>query len=168
MHDLLLYGQVSSNDHRKIVHQLSGVTRMQPTPVVERHILFEARTPVGLNSPPSGGGSQGVLPTESRKIKTMLSGNLYFLQLVAEVPKSHFGSANHIESFSGSSEKVGGDMAIRRPSGSSLPQDLQLQWLIEFCDLPDPGKQPVTARLVCRTMVEAGDPFEFLRNFGYE
>jgi hypothetical protein len=82
MHEFLLFGQVTNNDHHKLLQQLAGVTRMQPQHVVERRLIFKARQPVGLGNIPSGGGSQGVLPPDVQKTKQALSGSIFYIQAV--------------------------------------------------------------------------------------
>jgi Med18 protein len=82
MHEFLLFGQVTNDDHHKLLRQLAGVTRMQPQYVVERHLIFKARQPVGLGNIPSGGGSQGVLPPDVQKTKQALSGSIFYIQAV--------------------------------------------------------------------------------------
>ena len=82
MHEFLLFGQVTNDDHHKLLQQLAGVTRMQPQYVVERHLIFKARQPVGLGNVPSGGGSQGVLPPDVQKTKQALSGSIFYIQAV--------------------------------------------------------------------------------------
>ena len=41
-------------------------------------------------------------------------------------------------------------------------------WTIEFRDIPEPGKQAVTTRLLSRTPVDGGDLIHFVKHLGYE
>jgi mediator of RNA polymerase II transcription subunit 18 len=170
MHEFLLFGQVAKNDHHRLLQQLAGVTRMQPQHIVERHLVFKANPPVGLSNVPSGGGSQGVLPTEVQKTKQMLSGSIFYLQLVYN-PK-------------GGAAPIGGNRVMqpgpangdtsqgRNPTKADANQPSQVEeeglWTIEFRDVPEPGKQVVTTRLMSRTATEGGDLFQFVQDLGFE
>lgn len=169
MHEFLLFGQVAHNDHHRLLQQLAGVTRMQPQHVVERHLIFKAIPPVGLGNVPSGGGSQGVLPPEVQKTKQMLSSSVFYLQLVYN-PRS------------GASPIGAGRVAHHSPANGDTVQDQNTMkadangsakgedglWTIEFRDIPEPGKQAVTTRLLSRTATEGGDLIQFVKDLGFE
>jgi mediator of RNA polymerase II transcription subunit 18 len=166
MHEFLLFGQVANDEHHKLLQQLAGVTRMQPQHVVERHLIFRAKPPVGLSNIPSGGGSQGLVPPEVQKTKQMLSSSIFYLQLVYN-PRS--GGAQ----LGGNRDGLGnGDISQSRSttkadaSGSS--QEEGGLWTIEFRDIPEPGKQAVTTRLLSRTPTGGGDLIQFVKDLGFE
>ena len=169
MHEFLLFGQVASNDHHKLLQQLAGVTRMQPQHVVERHLIFKARPPAGLSNIPSGGGSQGVVPPEFEKTKKMLSSSIFYLQLVfnplsgrAQVGGNRVlqhGLANGNTSHAQNTTKAGANGSSQQEEGL---------WTIEFRDIPEAGKQAVTTRLLSRTPTQSGDLIQFMKDLGFE
>jgi mediator of RNA polymerase II transcription subunit 18 len=169
MHEFLLFGQVAKNDHHRLLQQLAGVTRMQPQHVVERHLIFKANPPVGLSNVPSGGGSQGVLPPEVQKTKQMLSGSIFYLQLVYH-PTG--GAATVGGNRVMQPGPVNGDTSqVRNPTkadadGSSHVEDGL--WTIEFRDVPESGKQVVTTRVMSRTATNGGDLIQFVKDLGFE
>lgn len=169
MHEFLLFGQVANDDQHKLLQQLAGVTRMQPQHVLERHLVFKARPPVGLGNIPSGGGSQGVLPAEVQRTKQMLTSSIFYLQLVCTSKPVEAVVKDDHSALNGT---VNGD-AAKNPStvnggAKDPPKQAEDQWAIEFRDIPDPGKQSVTTRLMSRTPVEAGDMAPFVRDLGFE
>lgn len=167
MQEYVLFGQISGESHRQVLQQCAGVSRMQPQAVEELHLVFKAKPPQGLAEiqKSSGGGSQGVVPPEVQKTRTMLNASLYYLQLVgtvlAESRDSEKDEAN--ERFSDSVDVVmsTGDVG----EGKEMKQ---LNWVLEFRDTPDPGKQPVTSRLLYRVPVREGEIMKFMKDFGFE
>jgi mediator of RNA polymerase II transcription subunit 18 len=164
MHEFLLFGQVAKNDHHRLLQQLAGVTRMQPQHVVERHLIFKAKPPVGLSNVPSGGGSQGVLPPEVQKTKQMLSGSIFYLQLVYN-PKGGVAPVGRNRATQSDPAK-GRNPTKADVNGSSEVEDGL--WTIEFRDVPESGKQAVTTRLMSRTATEGGDLIQFVKDLGFE
>jgi mediator of RNA polymerase II transcription subunit 18 len=133
---------------------------MQPVQSQEIHLVFKARAPSGLDKIASSGGSQGVLPPETQRYRNMLNASLYYVQLVGEVQPD----STHV---SGGLVNGGVNVAMANET-SSTPKKRDIKWYFEFQDTPDPGKQPVSTRMVSRTPLEAGDIVTFLDHFGYE
>ena len=169
MHEFLLFGQVANESRHKVLQQLTGVTRMQPLHVVERHLIFKARPPVGLSHIPSGGGSQGVIPQEVQKVKQWLSGSIFYLQLVysARIGRAKVSGNPVLQSGLESGETSEGRSTVQAES-SNFSQQQDGVWTIEFKDIPEAGKQPVTTRMLGRTPAEGGDLIQFVKDLGYE
>ncbi|KAL9108652.1 MAG: hypothetical protein Q9227_006598 [Pyrenula ochraceoflavens] len=147
MHELLLFGPVPENVFSRTLNQLAGVSRMRPQRVVERHLIFRAIPPVGLNEVQIG-GSQTALPPDLKKTQAMLGGGLFYLHLVGRHDLKEEKKGSH------------GDQYLN----SAVPS-----WTIEFKDIPDAGSnQQVTARLTSKTAVEHGSAVQFMQSFGYE
>jgi mediator of RNA polymerase II transcription subunit 18 len=169
MHEFLLFGQVAHNEHHRLLQQLAGVARMQPQHVIERHLIFKARPPVGLGNVPSGGGSQGVLPPEVQKTKQMLSGSVFYIQLVYN-PSSGggpIGTSRVVHNSLAHGDTAQGRNTMKADANSSA-QEEDGSWTIEFRDIPEPGKQAVTTRLMSRTATEGGDLIQFVKDLGFE
>lgn len=168
MHEFLLFGQVANDDHHKLLQQLAGVTRMQPQHVVERHLIFKARTPIGLGNIPSGGGSQGVLPPEVQRTKQMLTAPIFYLQLIGTL-QERGAQADHLVGSSAvnSGDTVMKDEKVEESANGTVKME-DCRWALEFRDIPDPGKQAVTTRLMSRTTIESGDMITFVRDLGFE
>lgn len=157
MHEFALYGQVSKDAHHTVLQQLAGYTRMQPQNVIEIHLVFQARSPPGLDNIPSAGGSQGIMQPEVQKIRAMLNGSLYYVQLVGEVLLGDV--KNHPD----------GDVTMATSeNGTSISGQTKIKWTFEFKDTPEPGKQAVSTRLIHRVPFEYGEFVQFLNAFGYE
>ena len=45
MQEMLLFGQVSAEHHQTLRQQLAGLARMEPQPVLERHLIFRPFAP---------------------------------------------------------------------------------------------------------------------------
>ena len=169
MHEFLLFGQVANDDRHKLLQQLAGVTRMQPLHVVERHLIFKARPPLGLSHIPSGGGSQGVLPQEVQKVKQWLLSSIFYLQLVysARSGRAKVRGTSVLQSGLENGNNSEGRSTVQAESSDSTQRQDGV-WTIEFRDIPEAGKQPVTARLLGRTPTEDGDLIQFVKDLGYE
>ena len=169
MHEFLLFGQVANNDHHRLLQQLAGVTRMQPHHVVERHLIFKARPPVGLGNIPSGGGSQGILAPDIQKTKQALSSSIFYIQLVYSVQGEGAQVGGKVvvqHGLTNGDKSQGRDFTKVEASGSS--EQVDGVWAIEFRDIPEAGKQAVTTRLLSRIPIAGGDVIQFLRDLGYE
>ena len=168
MHEFLLFGQVANNDHHKLLQQLAGVTRMQPQHVVERHLIFKARPPVGLGNISSGGGSQGVLPQEVQKVKQWLASSIFYLQLVytARSGRAQVSSSQVVQPDLANGDTSQGRSTVQTEPSNSVQQEDGV-WTIEFRDIPEPGKQVVTTRLLSRTITQGGDLIQFVKDLGH-
>ena len=158
MHQFSLYGQVSESDHARVRQQLVGVTRMQPKPVQELHLIFKAQPPAGLGSIPQSG--EASTKQDVQRIAKMLTANLYYTQLVGEVQDDTQEPEPE--------KKADGDIDMANGSGSSAKPRRRIKWHLEFKDTPDPGKQAVSGSFLSRTPIEDGDTIRFMRQFGYE
>ncbi|KAK4949667.1 hypothetical protein LTR10_011508 [Elasticomyces elasticus] len=156
MHEFALYGQVSRDDHHRMLQQLAGYTRMQPQETLEIHLVFKARPPAGLDHIPSAGGSQGILQPEAQKIRSMLNAGIYYVQVIGEVIQNEPKSVQN------------GDTAMTNGNGVSDSDKPTVKWTFDFKDTPDAGKQAVSTRLISRTPLEEGDLVKFLEAFDYE
>ena len=155
MHEFSLYGQITGDARPRTIQQLVGVTRMQPRSVKELHLLFKGQVPSGLGSLPSAGGSQAASSQEAQKTAKMLASALYHVQIVGVVGPD-------VTETRASNE----DTAML--DGHDEPTDSKISWYMEFKDIPEPGKHPVSGRFVSRTGVTDGDIVVFMRTFGYE
>jgi hypothetical protein len=157
MHEFSLYGQLLKEDHHQFERQLVGFTRMQPQDVKEVRVVLKAISPPGLVKVQSIGAShlanqQG---QDTQRIKTMLSGGLYYVQLIGEILSSQ--PANSEDISKGDSNES---------TGPAL--NATVKWSLEFKDTPDPAKSAVSSRLISRIPMEEGSFMEFMAAFGYE
>lgn len=156
MLEQLLFAQVSADDRERTLHQLTGVTRMQPMRVVEQHLIFRATPPEGLNQVQVG-ASQGVMTQELKKTQTMLNGGLYHIQAVR---RYEVDSVVNARDQGDSWEQITNLAAL---------ENLVPKWSIEFRDIPEAGaSQPITSRSVSIISVEDGNVIDFVKAFGYE
>ena len=167
MQEYVLFGQVASENHRQVLQQCVGVSRMQPEAVEELHLIFKPKPPQGLAEiqKSSGGGSQGVVPPEVQKTRTMLNASLYYVQVVgtaqAETHSSGREDANRHVHQSG--HLLMSDCDVQQDRTRK-----QLKWTLEFRDIPDPGKQPVTSRLLYKIPILEGDVMKYIQDFGFQ
>jgi hypothetical protein len=167
MQEYGLVGQISGENHRQVLQQCAGVSRMQPVAVEELHLVFKAKPPPGLAElqKSSGGGSQGVVPPEVQKTRTMLNASLYFIQIIGTAKAE---SKQEDEKTSEGDPIDGGDVPMSDGHVQEVKPSKPLNWVLEFRDTPDPGKQPVTSRLMYKIPILDGDIAEFINDFGFE
>ena len=167
MQEMLLFGQVSAEDHQTIRQQLAGLARMQPQPILERHLIFRPLPPPGLSNPSAGSGAQGTQQQELQKTRQMLSAPLNYVQLVGVVNSR--GSDPPMEKqadLSGEDEDRGTVMTGNKDE--SRQGRTALQWHFDFKDIPEPGKVSTTSRAISKTRILEGDAIQFLTDLGYE
>jgi hypothetical protein len=157
MHEFSLYGQLQKEDHRQFEQQLAAFTRMQPQDIKEIHVIFKATSPPGLDKVQSIGAShlanqQG---QDTQRIKSMLSGGLYYVQLIGEI--SSLQKVNSVNSSKHEGNENTGDVS-----------EVIVKWSLEFKDTPDPAKSAVSSRLISRIPIEEGRLMKFMASFGYE
>lgn len=167
MHEFLLFGQVPSHKYERVLQQLAGVTRMQPLRCKEVHLIFKARPPAPVGTGPPVGGSQDVVQPEIQRTRLLLSGNLFYIQLVGEVVDVSAPNSPG-NGHDGSLQSANGDVPMTGTMHDDSASGTKIQWKLEFRDIPDAGKQPVTVRLMSRTLIQKGDILQFLLNFGFE
>lgn len=152
MHEFSLYGQVVEAEHPRLLQQLAGLTRMQPKPVEELHLVFKAQPPSGLSAIP--GSSESSSKQDVQRIAKMLTANIYMVKVIGEVSRLERSSAN-------------GDVDMTNGNVSGHDSHV-IRWHFEFKDIPDAGKQAVNVRLASRMPIEDGDIIKFMKQFGYE
>ncbi|OCT51876.1 Mediator of RNA polymerase II transcription subunit 18 [Cladophialophora carrionii] len=159
MHQLALYGQVRKDDHHRMLQQLAGFTRMQPQDVREIQLVFKARQPFGLDLVQSIGASNLASQQQQdlQRVKHMLNAGLYYVHLVGEVLPEKKARRPENE-----------DVTMTDANTSSEAKVSTVRWSLDFRDTPEPGKQPVSSRMVSRTPLEEGNLIRFLDNFGFE
>lgn len=162
MHEYILFGQIADHEHTHVLQQLAGLTRMPPQHITEPHLVFRARPPNLLGAAPSIGGSQDIVPAEVQRTRALLKGSLFFVQLVGQAINGDSGEANlakHIptiavETIVENTNKISTSRAYR--------------WVLEFKDIPDAGKQPVSTRFVSRIPIQGHNITQFMTDFGFE
>lgn len=159
MHEFSLYGQVPGHEHSRTLQQLAGVTRMQPKPVQEIHLVFKSQAPVGLQTG-SAGRTSNDKQQEAQRIMRLLSTGVYYVQVVGKVQTDKGARVNNAK-LNGDVEMANG---VTGQSGESRP----VRWQLEFNDTPEAGKQALSTRYVARTPIEDGDVVKFMKQFGYE
>ncbi len=166
MQEILLFGQVSADNHQIFRQQLAGLARMQPQPVLERHLIFKPRPPSGLANLPSGSGPQGAQQQELQKTRQMLNSPLSYVQLV--------GSLENKKPTQKKERAVVSDMnedhaiIISDDEEGSREGRKTFQWYLEFKDIPEPGKVSAASRAFSRTRFLEGDFIKFMNDLGYE
>ena len=159
MHEFSLYGQVPANGHHRMLQQLAGVTRMQPKPVREIHLVFKSQTPRALQSGQVGGSAANDKQNETQRVLRMLSTGVYYVQIVGKV---RLGQPSQIRS------EANGDTEMTNGNGSKATTVPRVRWHLEFKDTPEAGKQTLSNRLTFRVPFEDGDIMKFMKMFGYE
>ncbi len=154
MHELLLFAQVLPSRHDQLVKILAGVSGMQPTRVVERHLIFKPNRPP-TQSWSKLGGSNAVQNAQLQALQGQLHNELYYLQLVCELSDNVAGG--HVPV----STKVTkpGDHNVRegdedgqsetkhQVEGDTIKQPRNV-WTLQFKDLPEvAGRRPVCMNL---------------------
>lgn len=156
MHEHLLFAQVATDDCEKTLHQLAGVTRMQPRRVVEQRLIFRATPPNGQNQVQVG-ASQGVVTQDLKKTQAMLNGGLYHIQVIGRYDVGL------------DSTMTGGGGFQEQSIDVVTAMKLSPNWSIEFRDIPEAGaSQPVTSRSISTLTIDEGNVIDFVNAFGYE
>jgi Med18 protein len=159
MHEFSLYGQVPGSDHKRMLQQLAGVTRMQPKSVREIHLVFKSQTPSALQTSASKGDTTEQ-QQETQRVMRMLTTGLYFAQVVGKVLTEEHAEANgHISN---------GDVEMTNGQDSKSTDTLKVRWHVEFKDTPEAGKQTLSNRYSSSTAIEDGDIIGFMKKFGFD
>ena len=178
MHELLLFGQVPSVRHDQLLKILAGIAGMQPQRVVERHLIFKpSRSPIQRGG--QVGGSQGVQGAQIQALQGQMHGDLFFLQLVADIA----GSSETVDPVADPKDVMmsdddkdgttGGKMLSNGTSQSDKTraalQTPQQTWSLQFRDLPEvAGRRPVTSRLMADIAITSGSNLLFMEALGYQ
>ena len=170
MHEFLLFGQVSGDDYQKVLQQLAGMTRMHPVPCKEVHLVFKARPPITGPLPSTAGGSQDISKQDVQQARALLSGTLFYLQLVGELHDSSAADDHLNDKQAHPEPTVDGHIDVPMTNGQfgNLEPPSKLRWRLEFRDIPDAGKQSVCVRLMSSFSLDGSDLLQFLSNVGYE
>ncbi|OAX81900.1 hypothetical protein ACJ72_03754 [Emergomyces africanus] len=189
MHELLLFAPVPSKQHHDLLQQLAGLTAMQPTRTIERHLVFKAyRKPGFIKTRP--GGSQDVQAPEAQRLNKLLNGGLYYTQVVGNVRESDFGSVPASSSFSFSSSSSQPDVVMQgsgedahrvqeslsTKNGAAAPAVSEggyvaanQAWRLEFKDTPEAGaRSAVTSRFVGNAKLPSGNILPEMKAWGYD
>lgn len=166
MQEVLLFGQVPAENHQALRQQLSRLTRMQPQPVIERHLIFRPFAPPNSSDVPAGIGPQGSQQQDLQKTRQVLNAPLSYVQLVGVVGSKGVDSKNGGKAIQVS---VSRDRdVVMADHNEEAKQDLRgLQWYLEFRDIPEPGKVSATSRAMSKTRILEGNPIQFLQDLGY-
>jgi hypothetical protein len=168
MQEILLFGQVPAQDHATLRQQLSGVTRMQPQSVTEKHLIFKPIQPPGLNNPPTGNGAPGPQQQELQKTRLLLNAPLSYVQLVGMVERNGIDSLNEAQTLPPTVAQEHDVAMTEERHGPNKSQEPALEWYLEWRDIPEPGKVSTTSRGISRTRIVSGDPIQSIKNLGYE
>ena len=141
-----------------MLQQMAGVTRMQPQPVQEIHLVFKSQTPLGLQTGLAGRTSNDK-QQETQRVMRLLSAGLYYVQVVGRVQTGERGQPNG---------KTNGDVAMTNGESSKSTDASQVRWQLQFKDTPEAGKQTLSTRYVARIPIEDGDLINFMNQLGYE
>ncbi|RMZ84394.1 hypothetical protein DV738_g637, partial [Chaetothyriales sp. CBS 135597] len=153
MHEFSLYGQVSGQGYGVLLKQLAGVARMQPQHVRELHLVYKSTVPPGLRLIPSATNSDRIQNPEVQRVSNMLTKSLYHVQLIGTIEAQK--TATTVTSANGSKEQQAAPPPV-------------VSWRLEFKDIPEPGTQVVTSRLMSSIPIEGGDLPSFMNAFGFE
>ncbi|KAF1991291.1 hypothetical protein K402DRAFT_323070 [Aulographum hederae CBS 113979] len=154
MHELLLYGQVPAFRQTQVLQILTGLTAMQPHPVLERHIIYKPTAPKGNSK--SVGGSQTIADPKKRSQQSSVNMDIFYAQLVQDLEESDFGAVE--------GEGEGGDKMDGSTGGESKKEK---PWKFEFQGTPLAGAKEVLSRFVQGTELADGDPQLYLSSNGY-
>ena len=166
MQEILLFGQVSADNHQIFCQELAGLARMQPQPVLERHLVFKPRPPPGIANLPSGSGPQGAQQQELQKTRQMLNAPLNYVQLVGFLENKEPTHKKEQAAVSNMNEDHGTIMTDEEDGSKEDPKTFQ--WHLEFKDIPEPGKVSAASRAFSRTRFLEGDFIKFMNDLGYE
>jgi mediator of RNA polymerase II transcription subunit 18, fungi type len=167
MQEILLFGQIPADSHRTLRQQLAGITRMQPQPVLERHVIFKPVPPAGLKNLPSGSGAPGAQQQELQKTRQLLNAPLNYVQLVGILENKDVAPPGERQG----DQQIGTmdqDAIMTDGKSGSDESSKELRWYLEFRDIPEPGKVTTTSRAMSKTRILDGDPIHFMTDLGYE
>ncbi|MCJ1271717.1 Mediator of RNA polymerase II transcription subunit 18 [Lobaria immixta] len=178
MHELLLFGQVPASRHEQVLSILAGVAAMQPQPFLEKHLIFKpARLPPG-SRPGHTGAVQGVPNPQIQAIQAQTQGDIFYLQLVADVDitkaskdqgqrDGNLGRGENRTTEHGNPLNPNSE-PITIAGEKAEPETGSEKWTLQFRDLPEvAGRRPVTSRLIYDLEFKSGDPLAFMSALDY-
>ncbi|RMZ77376.1 hypothetical protein DV737_g4399, partial [Chaetothyriales sp. CBS 132003] len=156
MHEFSLYGQVSGQGYSVLLQQLAGVARMQPQYVRELHLVYKSIVPPGLRLIPGATNSDRIQSPEVQRVSKMLTNSLYYVHLVASIEERKTSTVQSGQ--------------VKAANDTKERQDARtVNWRLDFKDIPEPGTQVVTSRLISSIPIEGGtDLVSFMKAFGFE
>lgn len=146
MNQHMLFASVPAQDYDGVLSQLSGICAMQPVPVYERHLVFEAYKPSGFMKP-SIGATQHLQAGLTQQLNKAISSSTYFLQAVGEISANDFATPG------------GGETNYK---ASKQP------WRVEFNDIPSAAWKSTNFRLSVGADMPSGDILPFMKAWGFE
>ncbi len=166
MHELSLYTQIPSPRRDQILQILAGVAGMQPTPILERHLVFK---PVEKSAPKSAvvGGSQGIRDQQraARRAPQVAVKELFYLRLVENLEGE---TGDGVGAVHGGAGEEDGAAEAEADAEAEEAGGKQARWTMRFEDVPEAGKRAVTARAVTVTDIVDGDPVGLMDGLGYQ
>lgn len=108
MHELLLFGQIPSSRHNQLLNILAGLAAMQPQPLIEKHLVFKPNRKLTSAEDLPIGAAQEVSKSQLKPLQAQAQGDLFYMQLLAEVPDA--GTVME----KGEIEAVGDDLRVSR------------------------------------------------------
>ena len=182
MYEYSLFGQVNESRQTQLLQVLAGISAMQPHTVRERHLVFRPTRPP-TRTVAQVGGSQAI--QDSAKLAARQNQNaatdVYYMRLVEDLGSPDTSVDQDVKSKQPDSTEA--DDNVQMVNGidheddvhdmlSAIPHDDEAQqsnpkWKMVFHDVPEPGKRPVTARMLNITEITDGDAVGFMEGLGY-
>ena len=128
MHELALYGQITKDDHHRMLQQLAGYTRMQPQYATEICLIFRARQPPGLDLVQSIGASN-LGPQQQQEAHGLRTCSMQALLR----PSCRRGP---------SQETSQRDLGASNGASEFVSEKVIIQWTFEFKDTPEAASSP--------------------------
>ncbi|RMZ90270.1 hypothetical protein DV736_g2500, partial [Chaetothyriales sp. CBS 134916] len=155
MHEFSLYGQVPGEGYNVLLQQLAGVARMQPKYVRELHLIYKSIVPPGLRLIPGATNSDRIQSPEVQRVSKMLTNSLHYVHLVASIEERKTAILQSRQ--------------VKATADIEEQQDARtVTWRLDFKDIPEPGTQVVTSRLISSIPIGGGDLVSFMNAFGFE
>ena len=166
MHELLLFGRVSQARHDQLLQIIAGVAGMPPTRLIERHIIFKPKRTPGSKATHIG-GTQAVQTQQMQALQGQLKGELFYLQLVGELAEASISGEDRLPDPGDHDSKYATDLRENGKDARS-PDFHGSSWSLCFFDQPDPGRRPVTSRMISSVQIIEGNAFDFMDGLGYQ
>jgi mediator of RNA polymerase II transcription subunit 18 len=161
MHELLLVAQVPLSRHETVLQVLAGISGMKPQPIIERHIVYK---PKKADAAAIKAAANKVQDPKVKNLLSQLHGELYYMQLVGEIPAEAF--PDPVGAAASGDVMIVDDSNDKSPSKSALETQ---RWTLVFNDLPEvAGRRPVTSRLIAGVEHMDKSVFELLKNLRFE
>jgi len=181
MYEYSLFGQVNESRQTQLLQVLAGISAMQPHIVRVRHLVFRPTRPP-TRAVAQVGGSQAIQDTAKLAARQNQNAatDVYYMRLVEDLGSPDTSVDQDVKS----KQPIGtpDDDNVQMVNGidheddvhdltSTTPHDEMQQpnskWKMVFHDVPEPGKRPVTARMLNITEITDGDAVGFMEGLGY-